>query len=634
MRKIYTFFLLSLILSLIFLGLPKETSALNSPNKISTSSNDNLAPAIVADSNGKVHTVWMDAPNGWGSSTTSLIHSFWNGDVWSTPSAIFTGNFHELPSLATDTSGNVHLTWDADTNPNAWQIYYSKYNGTSWSAAVAISGATAGDVAWDSEITIDSSGNPHVAYTFIPSGTVGNQRFTYYTRFNGTSWTTPVNITESGTFHQFPTLDGDNTGKVHTIWKSTAADNSTYQIVHRVWSGGTFGATFVPSGTVIEINDAEPRVTADSANNAHVVWEERITGTDDYNIKYSKWNGTSWASPFLISSVGQETTQGVPSVAILPSTIDDVLVGWIDKTTSPLKVGFRKFVASTSSWEVSRTNNIQQTSADFPVAAMDKWDNIHVAWGEINSSTSKYDLFYDAIPLAASTIGSGGGTLTTFNGDTLTIPSGSLSQNTIISAQIAPLSQTAPSGNITPPRQYIFEPTGTLFNPSLTAVFRYTDAELAGGNESTLGVYVWNSQTNAWVFKTGSINKPQNKLTVQLSSFSIYGLFASNDSAAFLPPLRVDGGNEFPQGRTIPIKFKTNEETDEPSEVKVQILEEESANIVKEFTLGQGKDSLRYETDTKQYILNLDTKPMSAGTYQINLLYKGLLKDSLDFTLN
>lgn len=626
MQKKLLFFPSIFVLTFLLLISTKPIYALNSPQKISTSSNDNLAPAIVSDSNGKVHAVWMDTPDGWSSSTTSLLHSFWNGNVWTAPTTIFSGNFHELPSLAADNSGNVHLTWDSDTNPNAWQIYYSKYNGTSWSAATAISGATVGDVAWDSEITIDSSGNPHVAYTNIPAGTVGNQRFTYYNRFNGTSWVTPVDITVSGTFHQYPTIWADSTGKVHVAWKSDLL--GSFEILSRFWNGSTFSTISSVSGVVAAAQEPQPRITVDNANNAHVVWEEMDPATSsNFLIKYSKYNGTSWAAPFTVSSVASQTVEGIPSVAVLRSSVDDVLVGWIDKTTSPLQVGFRKFKASTSSWELARSNTIANAAADFPVAAMDKWDNIHAAWGEINSTTGKYETFYDAIPLAVKIIGSVGGTLTTFNNDTLTIPSGSLSQDTIISAQIAPLSQTAPSGNITPPRQYIFEPTGTVFNPALTAVFKYTDAEISGGNENTLGIYVWDSGTNSWVFKTGSINKPQNKLTVQLNHFSIYGLFESTDVIYWIPPLKVDGKNEFPRGETIPIKFKSNNPSDDPKLMRIQLLEGETGRLVKEF------NSLPYNSKNEIYHFNLNTDNLATGEYQITVLYKSLPKDSIHFVL-
>lgn len=632
-RKVLQLFLsVSLFLGIV-LFLPQNAFALNSPQKISTSSNDNLAPAIVADSNGKVHVVWMDAPNGWGSSTTSLVHSFWNGQVWSTPTTIASGNFHELPSLAADSSGNVYLTWDADTNPNAWQIYYSKYNGTSWSTPVAISGSTAGDVAWDSEIAIDSSGNLHVAYTFIPAGTVGNQRFTYYTKWNGSLWTTPINLTESGTFHQFPTIGADSAGKVHVVWKSTTSDNSSYQIVHRVWNGTSWSATASISGVVSQINDTEPRIAIGTNNNAHVVWEERIDPTSSsFNIKYSKFNGTSpWSSPFVVSSVGQETIQGVPSVAVLRSSIDDVLIGWIDKTTTPLQVGFRKYNATTASWEVARTNTINQASADFPVAAMDKWDNIHVAWGEINTS-GKHDLEYDAIPLANKVIDSTGGTLTTFNGDTLTIPAGATSSATIISAQIAPLSQAAPSGSNTPNRQYIFEPSGITFASPISAKFTYTDAEVAGIDERTLGIYVWDTPTSSWVFKTGNVNRAQNFLTVSLDHFSIYGLFGTHNNVSWSHPLDGENLNELNTNRTVPARFHFITAVANPNTAKMQIVDE-LGKLHREYTVGTTENSINYNSNNQEYMLNLQAKDFTLGNYQLKVLYDGLVRGSADLLI-
>lgn len=625
--------ILLLVLALLFAFPQESANGLNSPNKISTGVSEALYPSIVTDSNGRVHIVWMDGEEGIHSETTNLVHSYWNGDVWSAPATIATGNYHELPSLAADTSGNVYLVWNADTNPDAWQIYYSKYNGTSWSSALAISGANPSDTAWDAKIAIDSSGNPNVAYTFIPAGVGCNCRYIYYTNYNGASWSAPVSLSQAGALDYYPAIAADSTGKVHVVWRNVGpAAINPYQIRHRVWNGSSWSSETSISNIFIENQESTPRIAVDKNNNAHVVWQEGDIRLGPLSVMYSKWSGTSWSSPFTVSSTSNQNIFGVASVTVIPSSLSDVLVGWIDKSTTPLKVDFRKYNAATDTWETERTNNINQTSADFPSAAMDKWDNVHVAWAEKNASTNKYEIFYDAIPLAVNVIGSSGGTVTTFNGDTLTIPSGSLSQNTIISAQIAPLSQTAPGGNITPPRQYVFEPTGTVFNPALTAVFKYTDAEIAGGNENTLGIYVWDSPTGSWVFKTGNINKPQNRLTVQLDHFSIYGLFATTDSVDWVSPFAANTVNEFKQGRNVPIKFKTGDPVD-ISQLKVQIIDT-SANLIAEFLPDHGSGTLRYDEQNQQYVANFDTKDQAAGSYQVNVLYQGLLKDSTEIMLN
>ena len=623
---------LSLIVSLFLYTLlpftPQNAQALNSPEKISTTSNEQIQPAITTDSDGKVHTVWVeDLGNG----TTNLIYRFWNGQVWSTPTTIASGAYSELPSITPGANNTLHLTWDSDANPSgAWQVYHSTYNGSTWSSPVAISGSNPSDVAWDSEIALDSSGNPHVAYTNIPAGTVGNKRYTYYTRYNGASWETPIDITQSGTFHQYPAIGADSAGNVHVVWKSDLLGQ--FEILHRMWNGSTFTSQVSISGIVAAAQEPQPRIAIGNNNNAHVVWEERITDSSDFRIMYSKWTGSSWSSPFTVSQVAQQTVEGVPSVAVLRSSLDDVLVGWIDKTTDPRKLGFRKFNASSQSWEISRANDIQQASPDFPVATMDKWDNVHVAWGEA-SSTGKYETYYDAIPLAAKIIGTSGGTLTTFNGDTLTIPSGAISQDTIISAQVTPLSNAAPEGSNTPNRQYVFEPTGQVFSSPATAVFTYMDAEFSGANEKNIGIYVWDSSTSQWVFKTGTLNKGSNTVTFTLDHFSIYSFFSVPDVINWTKPLSEDVNSEFSIGRTIPIKFSLVENGHNPDDISVQIANS-SGTVVTEFETNHGKDTVRYDSQTGEFITNLETKDLPTGLYQVNVLDGETFLGSIQFILN
>src|SRR3989344_3660710 len=238
-KKIKAFFLAILVILIIPLT---SVQAVNSPEKISTTSNEQIQPAITTDSDGKVHVVWVeDLEDG----TTNLIHRFWNCQVWSTPTTIASGAYNELPSITAGTNNNLYLTWDSDGGGGSFKISYATYNG-SWSAPTIIS--PEGDESWDSEIALDSAGRPHVAYTNIPSGTVGNKRYTYYTRFNGTSWVTPVNITQSGTFHQYPVIGADKLGNVHVVWKSDLLGQ--FEILHRIWNGTSFTATASISGVV------------------------------------------------------------------------------------------------------------------------------------------------------------------------------------------------------------------------------------------------------------------------------------------------------------------------------------------------------------------------------------------------
>ena len=418
-------------------------------------------------------------------------------------------------------------------------------------------------------------------------------------------------------------------GNVHIVWKSYA--NAAHQILHRIWNGSTF-SSINPVSTTSSPADPRPRIAVGNDNNVHVAWQELDTVNNNYQIIYSKWNSSSWSPEFVISSTAQSSRLGVPSVAVLKSSIDDVLVGWIDKSTSPLKLAFRKYNAASSSWQIARTNDIQQTSADFPVAAMDKWDNVHVAWGEKNSATNKHEIFYDAIPLAINQIGSSGGTLTTFNGDTLSVPAGALSQDTLISAQVAPLSQAAPNGYNTPNRQYIFEPSGLTYAIPITVVFHYTDAEFSGADEKNIGVYVWDSQSQSWVFNAGVLNKGANTVTVNLDHFSIYSFFSLPDDIIWQNPLNDVADNEFKLGRTIPIKFGFSTPIQDPAQIKLEIYNGD-ANKIAQFAVGSTDEDLRYDSASQTYHANLKSQGLTSSNYQINVMDQGNFKGSFNFVL-
>ena len=56
-NKIFTALIIPSLLLSIFIMFPRPSDAVNSPELISTTSNEQNEPAIVADSNGKIHVV-------------------------------------------------------------------------------------------------------------------------------------------------------------------------------------------------------------------------------------------------------------------------------------------------------------------------------------------------------------------------------------------------------------------------------------------------------------------------------------------------------------------------------------------------------------------------------------------------
>lgn len=123
------------------------------------------------------------------------------------------------------------------------------------------------------------------------------------------------------------------------------------------------------------------------------------------------------------------------------------------------------------------------------------------------------------------TIDPSGGTINTYYGDTLTIPEGALTTKTNITTQIiesSEISQPTPIKATVLPHAYQFGPEGTTFSTPITVVFKYTDEDLGGGNPNKLGVYVWDSTSDQWVFKQGKVDTVNKTLTVELDHFSLF----------------------------------------------------------------------------------------------------------------
>jgi len=100
------------------------------------------------------------------------------------------GYVGEHTSIAAGTDGTVHISYLDWTNG---VVKYAKWNGSSWekqtieNAASPEYGIVSGG---RSSIALDGNNYPHISYFGYASGDCGY----FYTRWNGSSWTTPWRI--------------------------------------------------------------------------------------------------------------------------------------------------------------------------------------------------------------------------------------------------------------------------------------------------------------------------------------------------------------------------------------------------------------------------------------------------------
>ena len=186
------------------------------------------------DSSGNIHVAWQDHTDYLGAGTESdIFYKSWDASTstWSVTEVVSTEGATQggstSPSLAVDTAGNVHITWegvDIGGTLIEHQIYYKYKNALTqiWSTSELVSTESLAFSGYPC-IDTDLKGNVHISWIddtdYDSSGT---DRDIFYKSWEAysSSWTTTVVVsTESTGDSAYPSLAVDTIGQVHIAWE-------------------------------------------------------------------------------------------------------------------------------------------------------------------------------------------------------------------------------------------------------------------------------------------------------------------------------------------------------------------------------------------------------------------------------
>lgn len=240
-------------------GVPEQASsaALN----LSNSPADSRNPALAVGVGDTRSVVWEEviaiSPT---LSVSYLRHRAWTGAAWSGVVTVSTGTH---PAMAIGPDGSAHLTWIDDFGGSS-QVFYSHWNGSTWSVPKMIAPALSGD-ATAPAIAVNASNTIYVTW--------GQFQASNYVLYYATS-------TAAGT--------------------------------------GAWTAQSVPNGS----GDA-PGIAIDAANIVYLCWQQSMTGTRD--ILYSTLVGNTWSLPENVSQSPSNDSL-TPAIELLPD--GRPLVAW------------------------------------------------------------------------------------------------------------------------------------------------------------------------------------------------------------------------------------------------------------------------------------------------------------------
>ncbi|HVP58302.1 MAG TPA: hypothetical protein VMU02_09405, partial [bacterium] len=185
--------------------------------RLTSAAGASFGPTIVVDQQGRLHVVWYDNRDG----NYEIYRKVFDGSSWSADERVTNdAGTSEKPSAAVDSDGRVHVVWD-DNRSGAFEIYHKVWDGAVWSSDESISSGSIAALA--PAVAAGDSGSLHVAWSDKP--TASDSTEIYYRKFDGTSWGAVERLTSAAKSSESPAVEVDAYGQNHVVWRDNRDAN-------------------------------------------------------------------------------------------------------------------------------------------------------------------------------------------------------------------------------------------------------------------------------------------------------------------------------------------------------------------------------------------------------------------------
>jgi hypothetical protein len=342
------------------------------PFNVSDSASDSRAPAMAVGIN-LVHVVWEEG--------SRIYDRMFRGGVWASSRSVATG---EQPAIAVDALGVAHVVFVNEFDEN-YEVYYCRWNGTSWSLPRNVSNTSG--VSSAPGIAIEPSGVLHVVWADNTPG----YSVIYHAYWNGTYWLNePIPHAMGGA----PAIAVSPSGLVDVVWQDRDAADLPYEIYHSQWNGQEWSLPENLSDSASE-QSIIPSVAMDQNDQAHVTWQEKLASR--YVIYYTYGQVSYWSIPEQVSANGADAY--LPSTAVRPPPPGGLLtaggslyVGW-DESTLAI---YRSKSAAGGEWSPPSTVLTEPLGVADLQLAMDAAGVFHAVWSQ-RISANNWEVFYQCL---------------------------------------------------------------------------------------------------------------------------------------------------------------------------------------------------------------------------------------------
>ena len=384
---------------------------------------------------------WGPIPVGWAGATDSP----YVGNASPQPMDIDMSRsspFSFYPSQELDSGDNPCVAW-VEYSMGISDIHFVRWDGTNWIIAdgTVYNPATGNSnvsqnllLSTYPSLTIDSSDNPHIAWTMM--NPITNAADNHYAYWDGTNWVTingavydPLtgnsNISNSPGASSLPALILDDNNNPHIAWAEYSPVNADIIYIH--WNGtnwlcanGSIYNPFLlpPNPANVSIDmlfSTYPSLQLDSNGIPHIAWTELNPATNGAQMYYVRWGGVTWVtdddSPYnpLLDNANI-SQQGVSTISLYPflaiDSMDNPHITWTHSENGTRHIlyihwdGTGWIAADGSSYSPPAFANVDVSRNSYPYddywssLVLDSNDNPHVAWYDYHFINGISDTMY------------------------------------------------------------------------------------------------------------------------------------------------------------------------------------------------------------------------------------------------
>lgn len=261
------------------------------PTIVCSDSESDGFPKITTNSDGKVWCIW-ESGRSVSNGRSDIYSSHRENNSWSNAMVVGPVYYWDYcPDIGIDNLNRPVAVWAGWQNGSyQYDIFYSIYTG-SWSNRQILYPL---EPAFDLKPTLlrDNTGLLWVTWESRRDVDLN----IYASHFNGSSWSSPEQVTTSEADETSPQMVVDSTGKVWVFYCKKSSDNS------EIWGSYYSGSQWLESGPISgsQKNNYKPTVAVDGDGNIWVAWQATDDGNSDIYLSY--FGGDTWSTPLQLTS--------------------------------------------------------------------------------------------------------------------------------------------------------------------------------------------------------------------------------------------------------------------------------------------------------------------------------------------